>query len=144
LRIAHKVRPDLVAASILILLLASSAPRFFSTLAPEGLANVPFEEKRAGLWIKAHSGRTSLTVISTNINPAYYAGAKHLYLPDEELPKVVEYAKSRQADFLVLSERRMRDSSTFDVSNTGLQDLDLVYHDQQDAGYEVAIYRFTY
>ena len=141
----RETMPALVTICILILALGWSVPYFFRVLKPNNISNEPVEEKAAGLWIKEHSSRVSPTLISSNITAAFYANAKHLYLPDEELSKVVEYARFRQADYLVFSERRRSDAAAFLADkNSSLGDLNLVYHDQHNADYEVLVYQLNY
>lgn len=140
----REVRPALIAICVVILLLGWSMPLFFRVLKPSDITSVPFEEKDAGLWIKEHSNHVKPIVISSNITPAFYANAKHLYLPAEELSTVVEYARFRQADYLVFSERRKYDAAAFVARNGLPRDLNLVYHDQQYADFEVMVYQLIY
>ncbi len=138
----RELRPIILSACIVILLLVFSAPRALLALKPEDIKNVPFEEKAAGSWIKEHSDQEHPIVISSHITPAFYANAKHLYLPEEELSRIVEYARSRRVDYLVFSERRKSDAAAFLADkNTALQDLKLVFSDQQDPGHQVLVYQ---
>ena len=119
-------------------------PQFFLILKRDDITNIPFEEKAAGIWIKEHSSQVQPVVISTHITPAFYANAKHLYLPAEDLSTVVEYARSRRADYLVFSERRKLDAAFLTDKNSLLRDLNLVYHDQQYADHEVLVFQLNY
>lgn len=140
----REVKPLVLATCILILLLGWSVPRFVLALKPDDITNVPFEEKNAGLWIKEHSNQAQPIVLSSHITPAFYAKAKHLYLPDEDLSTVVEYAKRRGVDYLVFSERRSGDTAAFVTEkNSPLRDLNLVYQDQQNATHRVLIYQLS-
>jgi len=62
----------------------------------------PFEEKQAGLWIKNQSISPSLIMAQSPI-VAFYAGADHIFVPNEEFPKVLEYAKRKKVNYLVVS-----------------------------------------
>ena len=138
----REVRPVVLEMCVLILLCGWSMPHFFLVLRQDDITNVPFEEKDAGLWINEHSDQVQPIVISSHITPAFYANARHLYLPKEELSTVVEYSKFRRADYLVFSERRSSDSAAFLAEkNSALRDLNLVYHDQRNADHEVFIYQ---
>jgi len=143
--IARKLNPLFVDVLILILLLGSLTPLFVSVFKTEDIVDVPFEEKAAGLWIKDHATRSIPVVMSSHITAAYYAGAKHLYLPDEELSTIIEYAKLRKVDYVVFSERRMRDEpEIFGEENGVPQDLKLVYRDASEPNFEVLVYQLSY
>ncbi|MFN0277196.1 MAG: ArnT family glycosyltransferase [Pyrinomonadaceae bacterium] len=141
----RELSPVVLATCVLILLFGLSMPRSLLILKQEDIKNVPFEEKSAGLWMKENSNHEQTTVISSHITPAYYAHAKHLYLPDEELSTVVEYARQRRANYLVFSERRKSDAAAFLAEkNSSLGSLDLVYHDRQNAGYQILVYQLNH
>ncbi|MEZ5422177.1 MAG: hypothetical protein R2682_03660 [Pyrinomonadaceae bacterium] len=108
----------------------------------DDIANVPFEEKDAGLWIKAHADKPSPLVMSSHITPAFYAGAKHIYLPDEDLPTIVEYAKLRKTDYLVFSERRMRDAPAV-FADDAPQGLKLVYRNMKAPNYGILVFQLS-
>ncbi len=134
--------PVVLGVCVLILLLGLSMPHFFRVLKPDDVTNVPFEEKGAGLWIKEHADQPQPIVVSSHITPAFYANARHLYLPKTELSTIVEYAKFRRADFLVFSERRNYDAAAFLAEkNSLLLELDLVYSDTQNSDYQILVYQ---
>lgn len=142
---SRKISPASIAFCVLLVLLGSMTPLFFNVFKPDDMSTVPFEERNAGLWIKEHAERSNPLVMSSNITAAFYAGARHLYLPDEDLSTVVRYAKSRQADYLVFSERRTKDASAFLEDRDGsLAELKLAYHDEQNPDYEIRVYQLTY
>lgn len=139
-----RIRPLIVSLSILILLLGSLVPLFGSVFKADDIANVPFEEKDAGLWIKAHADKPSPLVMSSHITPAFYAGAKHIYLPDEVVPTIIEYAKLRKIDYLVFSERRMRDAPLiFADQNSVPQGLELVYRNMNTPNYGILVFQLS-
>jgi hypothetical protein len=141
----REISPVILGVCLLILLLGLSIPHFLRVLKPDDVTNVPFEEKGAGLWIKEHSNQPQPIVISSHITPAFYANAKHLYLPKAELSTIVEYAKFRRADYLVFSERRNYDAAAFLAEkNSLLRDLDLVYSDTQNSDYQILVYQLNY
>lgn len=141
----RELKPVFIAVCILILAVGGSVPLFFRVFESRDITSTPFEEKRAGLWINEQSNQVQPTIISSHITAAFYANGKHLYLPDEELSRVVEYARFRRADYLVFSERRKTDATAFLEDKNGLLgDLNLVYHDQQNPAYEVLVYQLVY
>lgn len=137
-----KIRPQIVSLSLLFLLLGSLVPLFGSVFKADDIANVPFEEKDAGLWIKAHADKPGPLVMSSHITPAFYAGAKHIYLPDEDLSTIIEYAKLRKIDYLVFSERRMRDAPAIFADDIP-QGLKLVYRNMSTPNYGILVFQLS-
>ena len=64
----------------------------------------PIEQKHAALWIKDHSNSVPL-IMSTGPWAAFYAGGKHLYLPDDKYSVVIEYARRKKVNYIVIDER---------------------------------------
>jgi len=143
-QILEKVRPGLLAALLVVILSVMAAPYFSSILKEDTITNVPFEEKDAGLWIKRHAEGSQPTVMSSHITPAFYANAKHIYLPDEKLSTVLNYAKIRRTSYLVLSTRRKLDGAYLADMPNSHPGVNLVYHDRERPGYEVRVYQFSY
>ncbi len=134
--------PVLVQAVILICLLASLVPTILNSFQSEELQNMPVEEKLAGIWIKDHSNTLIPLVMSSNNTVAFYAGANHIYLPDEKLPTVIEYARQRKVDYVIISERRMGFTPTLhDDLNNSSDRLELVYQDIPEPGFGIFVYR---
>lgn len=133
------IKPPIIAGGIVSILLILTSPMFARVLATDPITNIPFEEKEAGLWIRDHRGVEQTLVMSANITPAFYAGATHLYLPDEELSTIIEYAERRGVDYLVFCERRKNDLSKI-LTSPEMQNLPLVYHDQQHPGLAIAVF----
>lgn len=55
-------------------------------------------------WIQKHTSTPPL-IMATNPSIFFYAGGKHLYLPNEEYPVVIDYARRKKVDFIVIDER---------------------------------------
>ena len=102
----------------------------------------PFEEKRAGLWIKNHKTSPSLVMASSPI-VSFYAEEKHIFLPNEELSKVIEYAKRKKVNYLFLSHPVMPRMVIPDENNLP-PELKLVYSDEQTTGKKVFVYQLVY
>lgn len=64
----------------------------------------PFELKHASLWIKNHSD-SSPVIMATSPVVAFYAEGKHLYLPNEEYSVVLEYARQKKVDYIVIDDQ---------------------------------------
>ena len=64
----------------------------------------PLEQKHAAMWIRDHS-RPAPLIMSAGPWAAFYSGGKHLYLPDEEYSVVIEYAKRKKVDYIIIDER---------------------------------------
>lgn len=144
LPLRRAINPMILSICLLILLLGALILPFSTVLQPDDITNVPFEEKQAGLWITEHSDEAHPVIISSHITPAFYAHAKHLYLPKEDLSTVVEYARFRRADYLIFSERRKNDAAAFAAATDGpLRDLDLVYEDRQNLGHQILVYQLN-
>jgi hypothetical protein len=94
------------AASVAVLALLI-ATRLASLTYPARVSpwqDLPLEQKIAGLWIRDHGPRAPL-IMAAGPWAAYYAGGRHLYLPQEELPTVLDYARSRRIDYLIVDRR---------------------------------------
>ena len=64
----------------------------------------PIEQKQVALWIKEHAHSRPL-IMSTGPWAAFYSGGEHLYLPDEEYSVVIEYARRKNVNYIVIDER---------------------------------------
>ncbi|MEP6901083.1 MAG: glycosyltransferase family 39 protein [Actinomycetota bacterium] len=142
LKTNRKVNPIWLQIFILITLAAFLKPLFSSQYKPEELQNVPFEEKQAGLWLKHRISQPSL-IMASNATSAFYAEAKHIYVPDEEFSVVLEYAKRKKVDYLVFSQRRLNNTpNAFPINEENLPgELKLVYKDEQNPNYKILIYQ---
>lgn len=109
-----KLPPGRVASSLLILLLFLGLylPQLGKIVAKDRWTTEywadPVEQKIAGLWIKAHSEKTPV-IMSRGHTVDFYAGnyniAETVTIPKNDLSRVLEYAKFRGVDYLVLNER---------------------------------------
>lgn len=128
--------------AILIMLLFSFSPLYAAVFRKQTVNDIPFEERNAGLWIRDHAGGSMPLVMSSNITPAFYAHARHAYVPDGDLRTIVDYAKLRGADYLVFSERRMKDIPLFKKDeNDALELLQVLYRDSAHPGHRIVVYQ---
>lgn len=141
------LKPIYFQIGLTVLLVCSFVPLYAAYMRADTIDNVPYEEKEAGLWLKDHSAVPNPTVMSANITVAFYACAKHIYLPDETLPTIVAYAKERNTNYLVVSQRRIKDKDMVSSELSGVDEiagLKEVYRDQSYPDHQVAIYELTY
>lgn len=90
----------------------------------------PVEQKQAASWIKEH-GKSKPLIMSTGPWAAFYSGGRHIYLPDNEYPVILEYARRKKVDYIVIDERltpETRPRLRFLLDEEGRPgDLELVY-----------------
>lgn len=146
LRTRRQIKPLLVQICVLIIFAALLTPSIISQNEVKNFQNVPYEEKQAGLWIKNRTAGQAALVMSTNVTPAYYAGAKHLYLPDEEFLTVLEYAKRKKVNYLIYSLRRIKATSkAFPPDEKNVPpELRLVFEDEPSPNYRILVYQILY
>ena len=113
--------------------------RFFT---PVQNADVSFEEKRAGLWLREHSMVPKPTVMSSSAITAFYANGDHRFVPDIAFDEIVDYAGAIDADYLVISQRRMKDLPKAGPFNDEMSHprLSLIYEDNNSEGFGVKIF----
>lgn len=103
----------------------------------------PLEQKRAAVWIKNHSDSAPL-IMSTGPWAAFYAGGKHIYLPDEEYSVLIDYARHKKVDYIIVDERwvpKLTPHLRFLLDEQSqLPELKLVYKDEI-TNYKVFIFR---
>lgn len=61
------------------------------------------EMRAAGEWLRQH-GRPGATVMDRKAYVPFYAGMRHVQLPDDDYDTIIEYARSTGVDYLVLEE----------------------------------------
>ncbi len=124
-----------------VLLLVPVIPLYGIVFKTAAIADVPFEEKAAGLWIATHTAAKSPVVMSAHITPAFYAQASHIYLPDEDVNTVVNYASRRDVDYFVISNRRWKETPYLDPPSIAEHPrLNLVHEVRIDEDHAAYIY----
>jgi 4-amino-4-deoxy-L-arabinose transferase-like glycosyltransferase len=86
---------------ILALLLISMAP-LLTQFAKRGDNN----PKSVAAWIKEHSSQPPV-ILASSPWAAFWADGKHYYLPDEEYPVVIDYARRKGAKYLLIEEAQI-------------------------------------
>jgi len=109
----------------------------------------PIEQRTAGLWLKEHTSSTPI-IMSRNHTVDFYAEnyniAESVTIPQNDLNRVLSYAKYRGVDYIVLNERYKKDFPLIahlleekDIPN----DLKLVYTDQDKSKLRTVIYQLV-
>lgn len=131
---------QIVALAALSVLLTASIP---DQIARESAQGELFREKAAGLWIKDRSPNRVLIMDSSPI-AAFYAGADHTYLPNEDLDVVLDYAKRKGVTYIVYSRRRSSRTPKFsptDQSEPLPPNVKLVHEIGEDENKRIFIYK---
>lgn len=138
----RKVNPILIQISASLFIAAIFIFSLAREMGYKVSENHPFEEKQAGLWIKDHKNSPSLIMAQSPI-VGFYAGADHIYLPNEEPSKIVEYAKRMKANYLVLCEKRLKDTpkAFSGVEPDFPPELKLVYKDERISQSKIFVYQ---
>jgi len=88
-----------VQAALAVLILVPVAALSLWTVAR---TDYPLEYKLAGQWLK-EQGESDIRIMSREASTAYYGGGTLIMLPYASLQDVLDYAKRRQVDYLVIS-----------------------------------------
>lgn len=107
----------------------------------------PVDQKRAGAWLKENASEP-VVIMSRNHAVDVYAGnydiKKSVTIPTSSIKHVLEYAKLRGVNYLVINERYMSlypDLRPLLESDGGLPGLDLIYDDRDPSGLVTKIYK---
>lgn len=101
-----------------------------------------YGQKRAATWIKEHDTSKVPVIMSTVPIPAFYAGGRHVELPDEDYATLIERARREGVGYLVINERDFRYMRlSFLLDNSSLHPgLRLVHSLEEAFGYKILIY----
>lgn len=143
-RMNRKLNPIFAQVFTLLAVVAVLIISYPGQMSLEQEEYLPYEEKKAGLWIKNQADSQSLIIAASPIT-AYYAGTKHTYLPDETFSTVLEYAKRKKADYIVFASRRLKDTpEAFPSEEQSLtRELKLVYQDEQNPKHKIVVYEIS-
>lgn len=145
LRTSRRIRPLSIQVCLVVVLIALVAPSVFSLNERGTFGDSPTEEKQAGLWIKDTAADPPV-VMSVSATPAFYAGGRHLFLPNEDLQTVLDYAKRKKVDYLIFSQRRLKlTPNAFPPDESGLPpEFRLVYRDEPVSGFKILVYQVAH
>lgn len=125
-------------------LLLSLLPRITEPMRAEKWKQ-PYELKQVAGWIKDHSGLSPL-IMSTSPLIAFYSEGRHIYLPDEEYSVVLEYAKRKKVDYIIIDNRSVseRPRLNFLLDEQGQHPrLKLVYRYDEITDYKVFVFKLS-
>lgn len=141
---ARKVLPYLeriVAALIITGLLASLVPLSVYLWRGDKWGDY-YGQKRAAAWIKQHAASQSPVIMSTVPIAAFYAGGRHVALPDEDYAALLTRARRERVGYLLVNERNfkfMRLSFLLDEAGAH-PGLRLVHLIAEAPGHKILIY----
>ena len=108
----------------------------------------PVGQKAAGLWLKKHSLKTPPVIMSRYHTVDFYAGnyniAQSVTIPQNNLRRILAYAKYRGVDYIVLNERYKSSypEIAFLLKGENIPpDLKLVYKNKDKSGLTTVIYQ---
>jgi hypothetical protein len=131
---------------VALLVLCSLPTSVFVFPAWSGWKYQMLELKRAGQWIGGSAGISAPLVMSNDKRVAYYAGGRHVPMPNASDESLVAEAWLRKADFVVIDERTMSENDgSRSLLNEELQHPGLrpIYKFDEQLGYKVVVYRVT-
>jgi len=101
------------------------------------------EHKAAGEWLRAH-GKPHARIMNRKAYVAYYADGEAFMTPYADYGHLLEYARGRAIDYLVVDERyttAVRPALEFlsDGKECPPQ-LEVIYADEQRAGRKIVVY----
>jgi hypothetical protein len=63
----------------------------------------PWDPKPVAMWIKGQADSKPV-IMATDPWPAFYTGGKHIYIPNEEYSVIIDYARKKKIDYIVVQE----------------------------------------
>jgi 4-amino-4-deoxy-L-arabinose transferase-like glycosyltransferase len=98
--------------------------------------------KEAGLWIRSNSA-SSPSVYTYMVRVNYYAGGKMVFLGEKKIryPELVEMARSKLADYLVISEERIESICPGFFELRRPEDLEEVFRTNRGGWETIIVYR---
>jgi hypothetical protein len=104
------------------------------------------EQKKAGLWLKKH-GIEAPVIMSYNHAVSFYAGNYNIQesveIPENKIERILEYARFRNVDYLVLDSRYKQHhpllADLYEGQNVPAE-LKIIYCDEEISGLKTIIY----
>ncbi len=99
-------------------------------------------------WIR-EQGVTSPRIMATGPIIPFYVHGEHIYLPDEDFPTTLDYARRKNIRYIVIEERgvnRVKNKPLqflLKVENQPPPGLNLVYENDEMAKHKVVVYELT-
>jgi Dolichyl-phosphate-mannose-protein mannosyltransferase len=103
--------------------------------------------KAAGLWLRGQRGER-VTVMDSQTNLAFHAGAEFVFIPNTSAERILAYADAKKVDFIVVRPRHPWVVGRKVVEDWGTQGIqhpraELVYAADGSPGEELFIYRWS-
>ena len=128
-------------AVVIAILLVTTLPPLFAQYR-NSESGIYLGQKRVGTWIRENSATPHL-IMSTHNWPTFYAGGTHLFTPSEPYAVIIEYAKRKKVDFLVVEERAIATTPDlgFLLYEVNTAELNLIFKEDQIPGNKILVYR---
>ena len=141
IKINNKIIPILVVSLILIAFLIGNLIITSSLDKKYEKSDQAIEHKEAGLWLKENSENP--IVMSRKPWVSFYSGGKFVLMPYADYKNIINYAKLKKAEYIVIDERyipALRPQLTFLINEENTEDLELIYKNT-NYKYKVLIYK---
>ena len=140
-------------AALALILFGSILPEFAKHMKMSKYSTAEWdpciEQKKAGLWLKKN-GIKSPIIMAYNHAVSYYAGnyeiAESVEIPENNVDDLLEYARYRGVNYLVLNERYKKHHPLISHLYEGKDippDLKLIYRDKEVNGLHTYIYELV-
>ena len=97
------------------------------------------------MWIKEQAD-PSHVIMATDPWPAFYTGGKHVYIPNEKYSVIINYARSKRIDYIVVQEDKIDTTPSigFLLDEQGQHpELMLIYQDERMPKRKILVFKLT-
>jgi len=142
------LRPATLRVGLFIVMASLLTPSLVAPMVRSKWEDLPFEHKEAGLWMKGRSPGSPL-IMAQGPWAAYYSGGRHIYLPRESYATVLNYARRKRVDYIIVGARCLMHTGCLQDTPLGFlldekrvpADLQLVYVHADRPEYKILVYR---
>lgn len=97
-------RPTTMRVGLFTVMASLLTPSLVAPMVRSEWEDLPFEHKEVGLWMKGRSPGSPL-IMAEGPWAAYYSGGTHIYLPSESYATVLNYARRKRVDYIIVGAR---------------------------------------
>jgi 4-amino-4-deoxy-L-arabinose transferase-like glycosyltransferase len=141
-------RPRAMRIGLFTVMASVLMPSLVAPMVKNKWEDLPLEHKEAGLWLKGRSPGSPL-IMAEGPWAAYYSGGRHIYLPNESYATVLDYARRKRVDYLIVGARCGQGSECIEKTPLGFlldekrvpPDLQVVYVNAERPEYKILVYR---
>ena len=141
-------RPKAMRVGLFTVMASVLTPALVAPMVKSKWEDLPLEHKEAGLWLKGRSPGSPL-IMAQGPWAAYYADARHIYLPNESYATVLDYARQKRVDYLIIGARCLMHTECIEDTPIGClldekrvpPDLQVVYVHAERPDYKILVYR---